>query len=69
MMDKKYCNWSNACGKTLCCAYCKQARCDERCGDDKSTCKYLRSQERANLSVKTVNKKFPLKKWDKDQIK
>lgn len=53
MKAKKLCTLSNGCGKNICCAYCPNSRCVERCTKDNDTCEYAKSKGNAVMKTKT----------------
>lgn len=47
-MAKKYCCFANMCDnetKNLCCHYCKNTKCENRCNAWQENCKYLATEE------------------------
>lgn len=68
-MEKKYCCWKNLCGNRMCCNYCDTKKCEYRCSDNNSTCKYARQKDKEEIGIKMTFKEQPLKKWDKNKIK
>lgn len=46
-VEKKWCLVPNNCKKTICCNFCKETKCDSRCVDDCTKCKYLCIEEDA----------------------
>lgn len=69
LLTKPFCKLSNPCRKTMCCAFCDEAKCDFRCHDDNLACKWAMREERANTAVKTdVLKQAEIKPWDKDKV-
>lgn len=46
MNDKRYCQLTNGCDEeNLCCAFCADENCKDRCTAYKSDCKYLDTLE------------------------
>lgn len=69
LLAKPYCKLSNPCGKTVCCAFCDEVKCAERCHDDNLCCMWGTRQERVKTAAKTeVLKGVEIKRWDKDKI-
>ena len=59
-MKKKICTLGNTCGKDICCEYCSNAKCVERCTDCYFTCGFAMSKGKAIKSAKTSTIEEPM---------
>ena len=53
-MKKKVCTLGNTCGKDICCEYCSNTKCIERCTDCSSICGYAMSKGNAIKNAKNL---------------
>lgn len=50
-MSVKYCIWSNTCNKkNICCNYCPNLKCKDRCTDNCKKCKFLLEEAPENTN-------------------
>ena len=54
MKAKKICSLGSVCGKDICCVYCSNNKCVERCTDNNSTCGFAMSKGKAAQKEKNL---------------
>lgn len=54
MQEIKYCMISNACNKTICCRFCNENACNNRCFEKDKECIYLSENDEISMRKQRI---------------